>query len=245
MNNQLITGDCLEVMKLMPDSSVKCIITSPPYNKSGITGKGKAKVGNQIWEKFNIDYSSYGDSMPEEEYQDWMIAILNEMTRIITEDGSIFFNHKPRRYKNRSHLPTDFIYRSEANLYQLIIWDRRSSPNIRGDILVPCTEHIYWLCKKKPKVFRKELESSYRGEVWTIPAKKQQGHPAPFPEKLVENCLLLATEAGDMVFDPFMGGGTTAIVADRLGREWSGCELDPHYVELTEQRLKGTKNNKT
>ena len=242
MVKDLVTGDCLEVMRSMPDSSVTCIVTSPPYNKSGISGKGKTKVGNQIWNKFNIDYSSYGDDMPEEEYQAWMIAVLNEMTRIITPDGSIFFNHKPRRFKNRAHLPTDFISQTDANLYQLIIWDRRNSPNIRGDILVPCTEHIYWLCKKKPKVFRKSLDNAFRGEVWTIPAQKQKGHPAPFPERLVENCIRLSTEPGDMVFDPFMGGGTTAIVAQRLERQWSGCELDPHYVGLTLERLKEAEN---
>ena len=69
--------------------------------------------------------------MPEDQYQAWMVEFLNQCHRVIKPDGSIFFNHKPRRYKNRCYLPTDFISQSDAQLYQLIIWDRRNSPNIR------------------------------------------------------------------------------------------------------------------
>ena len=215
-------------MSEMADNSVDCIITSPPYNKKGLLGTNK--VGNQIWSKFTIDYDTYGDDMPEQEYQAWMIAVLNEMYRIIKPNGSIFFNHKPRRYKNRTHLPMDFISRSDAALYQLIIWNRRSSPNIRNDILVPCTEHIYWLCKDKPKVFRNQMPSDFMTEVWTIIPEKQKNHPAPFPQQLVSNCLLLSTEEGDLVLDPFMGSGTTAQVCASMNRNWTGFELSEDYV---------------
>jgi len=201
--------------------------------------------GNSIWKGFEIDYDSYSDFMPEKEYHKWMVDVLNEMTRILKPDGSIFFNHKPRRYKNRAHLPTEFIHKSNANIYQLIIWDRKSSPNIRADILVPNTEHIYWLCKDKPKSDRKQIERQYFGEVWNITPKRQKGHPAPFPEELVKNCLLLSTKPGDIVFDPFMGSGTTALVAEKTGRRWIGCELDEKYISMTNERLTAAKTTNT
>ena len=116
----LILGDCLEKMKDIESDSISCIVTSPPYNKKGLTGK--IKPGNQIWKKFNIDYNTYSDNLPEQEYHQWMIDILNEMSRVIKPDGSIFFNHKPRRHDNKSFLPTDFISKSNLNIYQLIIW---------------------------------------------------------------------------------------------------------------------------
>jgi modification methylase len=100
-------GDCLDVMRDIPSDTISCIVTSPPYNKKGLIGK--VKPGNQVWKKFNIDYDSYGDDLSEEDYFQWMINVLNEMKRIIKPDGSIFFNHKPRRHKNKVHLPTDFI----------------------------------------------------------------------------------------------------------------------------------------
>ena len=156
---ELILGDCLEVMKTIESNTISCIVTSPPYNKKGLIGK--VKLGNQVWKKFNIDYDSYGDDLLESEYQEWMINVLNEMYRIIKPDGSIFFNHKGRRHKNKLHLPTDFISKSKLNVYQLIIWNRLSSPNIRKDVLLPCTEHIYWLTKSKPKFFKNNLPKEF------------------------------------------------------------------------------------
>jgi len=227
--------DCLEWMKTQPDNSVDLILTSPPYNKKGLLGK--VKEGNQIWNKFQINYSSYGDDMPEELYQEWMIKLLNEFHRIIKPNGSIFFNHKPRRFKNECYLPTDFILQSNVKLYQLIIWDRRNSPNIRNDILVPSTEHIYWLCKDKPKVFRDQIGANFKSEIWYIPADKQKEHPAPFPEQLATNCVLLTTQENDLVYDPFMGSGTTAIVSEKLNRRWVGTEIDKEYCTIANTRL--------
>ena len=265
----IINKDCIEGMKEMEESSVDCIITSPPYNKKGLTGKvkkvrtdkevkelvelkskedsnnGEKKTerytyhekGNSVWKGFEIDYNSYGDDMPEDQYQAWMVEFLNECHRVIKPEGSIFFNHKPRRHKNRCYLPTDFISQSNAELYQLIIWDRRNSPNIRNDVLVPCTEHIYWFCKKKPKVFRDAIDPAFKSEVWVINPDRQKQHPAPFPPQLVENCIKLTTQEGDLVLDPFMGSGTTAIVAKNLNREWMGFDIDDKYIDLTEKRI--------
>jgi site-specific DNA-methyltransferase (adenine-specific) len=231
----MILGDAIEQLRLLDENSVNCIVTSPPYNKKGLLGR--VTGGNQVWNKFQIDYATYDDDMPEDEYQAWQVQLLNECHRVLTPDGSLFYNHKPRRHKNRAYLPWDFIQRSDCNLYQLIVWDRRNSPNLRNDVLVPCTEHIYWLCKDKPKVFRHQVEDSLRGEVWTIPPERQKQHPAPFPERLVRACVALSTERGDTVLDPFMGSGTTAVVAQEMGREWIGYDIDPYYKELTESRV--------
>jgi site-specific DNA-methyltransferase (adenine-specific) len=236
MIQNLILGDCLTEMSKIESDSIDLIVTSPPYNKKGLSG-GKVNPGNQIWKKFNIDYSEYDDNLPEEEYQNWMIEILNEMKRIIKPNGSIFFNHKPRRHKNKVYLPTDFISKSGLDLYQLIIWNRASSPNVRKDVLLPCTEHIYWLTKSKPKTFKENLDSSYHTEIWNISAERGSRHPAPFPSKLVENCIKLTTEENDIVLDPFLGSGTTAVVAKKLKRQYIGIELDQNYIDLTNTRL--------
>jgi site-specific DNA-methyltransferase (adenine-specific) len=233
--NILVNGDCLCELKKIDSNSISCIVTSPPYNKKGLIGK--VKPGNQIWKKFNIDYNSYNDDLPEEDYHQWMVDILNEMYRIIKPDGSIFFNHKPRRHKNKVHLPTDFICKSKLNVYQLIIWNRLSSPNIRKDVLLPCTEHIYWLVKGKPKVFKNKIDNKFHSEVWNISPERNSKHPAPFPEKLVENCILLTTEKNDLILDPFMGYATTGIVANRCNRDFFGIEIDLEYFEVSKKRL--------
>lgn len=232
-------GDALNELRKLPDCSINTVITSPPYNKKGIQN-GKAQNSNQIWKKHNIDYNEYHDNMPENEYQDWIIEVINELHRVITLDGSIFFNHKPRRHNNRARLPTEFIHQSKANIYQLIIWNRKNSPNIRKDHLLPNTEHVYWLCKNKPKTFRQNIDDRFLGEVWDIAPQKQTTHPAPFPPQLVENCTFLTTQPNDIILDPFNGIGTTTTTAKLLGRRYIGYDLDIQYVEqarkATEQK---------
>jgi DNA modification methylase len=235
MGIDLRIGDCVEVMKTIDSNSVSCIVTSPPYNKKGLVGK--VTPGNQVWKKFNIDYDSYGDDLSEKDYHIWMIEVLNEMKRIIKPDGSIFFNHKPRRHKNKVYLPTDFISKSDLHVYQLIIWNRLSSPNIRKDVLLPCTEHIYWLTKGKPKVRKNQIPKEFHSEVWTINPDRNNLHPAPFPELLVENCILLTTDEGDVCLDPFLGSGTSAIVSQKHKRNFVGIEIDEKYINQTKNRL--------
>jgi site-specific DNA-methyltransferase (adenine-specific) len=231
----LYQGDCLDRLKELKNNSIDLVVTSPPYNKKGLSGK--SKIGNQIWSKFNIDYNEYGDDMNENEYQIWMIDILDELYRIIKPTGSIFFNHKPRRYNNKVILPSTFIDKSKLNLYQLIIWNRKNSPNIRKDVLLPNTEHIYWLSKGKPLTYKENLEKQYNSEVWEIIAEKQKEHPAPFPPQLVKNCINLATTENDIVLDPFMGSGTTGEVCVHTNRNFIGIEIDKKYIEIAQQRI--------
>lgn len=77
--------------------------------------------------------------------------------------------------------------------------------------------------------------------VWTIPTESFKGaHFATFPQALVEPCILAGSRPGDLVLDPFLGSGTTAVVAERLARRWFGCELNPEYAELARGRIAGT-----
>lgn len=221
--------DCLEGLGKLPDSSIDTIVTSPPYNKKGLSGK--KGVGNQIWKKFNIDYNAYGDDMPEEDYQLWQVEILNECFRVLKDSGSMFYNHKMRRCNNVAINPYDIVKCSKFKLYQLIIWNRKNSPNVRNDHLTPTTEYIFWLVKDKPRVFKSEIPKEFRSEVWDISPQKQKGHPAPFHPLIPEICIKLSTKKGDLILDPFMGSGTTAKKALELERNFIGFEIDQTYLD--------------
>jgi DNA modification methylase len=78
-----------------------------------------------------------------------------------------------------------------------------------------------------------------RRSVWTVPTVPfKEAHFATYPERLIEPCILASTRPGDLVLDPFLGAGTTAVVADRLGRRWTGCELNSEYAAIAEARIR-------
>jgi len=94
--------------------------------------------------------------------------------------------------------------------------------------------------KKKESTITKEEFLEYTKSVWSFPAvsAKKIGHPAPFPEELPYRCIQLYTFKGDVVLDPFMGSGQTALAAIKTGRAFVGYEINEEYVRLAEKRTK-------
>lgn len=84
-----------------------------------------------------------------------------------------------------------------------------------------------------------DTDGRNKRSVWTVATRPfRDAHFATFPEQLIEPCILAGAPAGGLVLDPFMGAGTTAVVAERLGRQWLGCELNPEYAEIAEARIR-------
>jgi modification methylase len=216
----ILNIDALDGLRQLDDNSIDCIITSPPYNKYGLNKFSHRK----------IKYNSYNDDMPEDEYQLWQIDILNECHRVLKEGGSLFYNHKNRRVNCKEHTPHDWITKTNLNLYQTIIWNRNQSPSIFNTFLMPTYEYVFWMTKsrKTPKVYRDRLDSIK--DIWNITPSRSKEHPATFPMGLVENCILLTTNEGDIILDPFAGTGTTERVAELLNRKSIGFEIDKKYT---------------
>lgn len=230
--NKIICGDCLDVMKEMPDECVDLVVTSPPYNKHSANRKCGKKIDS--WQKANIDYGIFKDDLPEKEYQEWQKSFLRECLRILKNDGSIFYNHKPRIVNHKIIFPQEWL--KEFIVRQMIIWNRKNSPVLEPIRFMPIVEYIFWITKerKTPKFNR---ESFHYQEIWTIPPKINPNHPATFPEELVKRCILSTTDELDIVLDPFLGSGTTTRVAKDLKRKFIGIEINPDYCEIAEERL--------
>ena len=235
MTYQLHQQDCLEWMRTQPDDSIDTIVFSPPYNKKGLR-KG-VKTSENIWRGSNIDYAVYDDNLPEAQYQAWQIEIVNECHRIIRPTGSIFYQHKIRNWDRKGSHPMSWLSKTQAQFYQEIVWHRKSTMAMDERYLFNTTERVYWFCKGRPQVYKQQVNEQYRADVWAISPERQQGHPAPFPAQLVENCILLTTQPGDVVYDPFSGSGTTLLVADSSGRIAIGTEIDPVYIAQAHKRI--------
>ena len=238
MSYQLHQQDCLEWMRTQPDNSIDTILFSPPYNKKGL--RGGVKTSESIWKGSNIDYETYDDNLPEDEYQAWQIDIVNECYRIIKPTGSIFYQHKIRNWARKGSHPMEWLTKVKTQFYQEIIWHRRSTMAMDERYLFNTTERIYWFCKDKPQVYKQQVAEQYRSDVWDMAPARNNRHPAPFPQQLAENCILLTTKPGDCVYDPFAGSGTTLAAARQLGRLSIGTEIDPAYIALAQARLQPT-----
>lgn len=228
--------DVLDGLRQIDNNSIDCGISSPPYNKLGLL-KGKEQKGSD-WNGF-ITYDGFDDNMKEEDYQNWQIEILNEIKRVLKPNGSFFYNHKNRRFNKSEYSPYEWISKCDLNLYQTIIWDRKGDVNNSKHFFQPVYEIIYWLTKdnkKAPKFFKKNLKE--QKSIWRISPDMNLPHPAPFPQKLVEQCILATTEPNDVVLDPFMGIGTTAVVAKKLGRKYIGFESSKKYIDISNKNLK-------
>jgi DNA modification methylase len=93
---------------------------------------------------------------------------------------------------------------------------------------------------RSSNVERAESERRNKRSVWTVATQPfKEAHFATFPPALIEPCILAGSRGGDLVLDPFMGAGTTGLVAQRLGRRWIGCELNPEYAAMAERRIAG------
>ena len=230
--NKIICGDCLEVMGKIPDESINLVITSPPYNLKNSTGNGMKDGRGGKWSKAALinGYTKHDDCMPHEEYVKWQRNCLNEMLRIIPNDGVIFYNHKWRVQAGLLQDRHDIV--SGFPVRQIIIWKRKGGINFNPGYFLPTYEVIYLIAK--PKFILSSKSNAY-GDVWEFNQEMKNPHPAPFPVQLIER--IISSTNAEVVLDPFMGSGTTAIAAINLNRKYVGIEICENYVELANQRI--------
>jgi len=236
-------GDALELIKELPDNSVDTILTSPPYNLTGLRGQkldrsykpSAGKEWTSVWSHAGVEYESFQDNLPEEVYHEQQVLMINECIRVLKPEGSFFYQHKIRQWQRTAHHPMEWILKSDARLHQEIIWDRRNTPALDKRILFPTTERIYWLAKKKPVVFKSMVE--HKKDIWSIGPDNGNEHPAPFPFELADNCIKLSTPEGGVVLDPYNGSGTTGVAALANKCSFIGFDLSEKYTEQARRRM--------
>lgn len=234
--NQVHDGDCIELMGRMPVGSVDLIVTSPPYNLRNSTGNGMKDGRGGKWANAKLieGYEGHDDCMPYDQYVQWQRDCLTAMMRVLREDGAIFYNHKWRVQngvmQDRHDIVADFPVR------QIIIWKRSGGINFNAGYFLPTYEVIYLICKPD---FRLAPKANAMGDVWQIPQENNNPHPAPFPVELAQRCIQSTT--GQIILDPFMGSGTTAIAAEACKRSWIGFELSKDYCKLARERIQASR----
>lgn len=244
--NQILAGDCIEVMNALPENSVDLIFADPPYNlqlKGELHRPDNSRVDavDDHWDQFS-GFAAY-DSFT----RDWMAAA----RRILKPDGAIWVIGS---YHN--------IFRVGAELQNQgfwilndVVWRKANPmPNFRGKRLTNAHETMIWASKSEGAkyTFNYEALKSLNEGVqmrsdWVLPictggerlkdAAGAKAHPTQKPESLLHRVLVGSTNPGDVVLDPFFGTGTTGAVAKMLGRDFIGIEREAAYREVAEKRI--------
>jgi DNA modification methylase len=234
-----------EKMGELPDSSVHLVVTSPPYN-----------VGKE-----------YDENLSLSEYRGLLRSVFSEVYRVLVPGGRICVNlanlgrspYLPlHAYISQDLIELKYLMRGE------ILWDKGGSasrstawgswlsptnPTLRDTheyILVFCKQGYYRPLKdRKPTISREEF-LEYTKSVWHFAAEpaKKTGHPAPFPVELPYRCIQLYSAEGDVILDPFMGAGATALAARKTNRKYVGYEIEQKYCDIAELRLNSLKEEK-
>lgn len=231
--NKIICGDVIDVLKKIPDGAVDLVITSPPYNIKNSTGNGLKDGRGGKWANAALQegYSHYDDCMPHEDYVVWQRQCLNEMLRIIPDNGAIFYNHKWRvqagLLQDRRDIVEGFPVR------QIIIWKRKGGINFNPGYFLPTYEVIYLIAKPE---FKLASKANARGDVWEIMQDTQNEHPASFPVELIDR--IVSSTTARLILDPFMGSGTTAVSAINFKRNYIGIDISLDYCEMARERIK-------
>lgn len=232
--NKIICGDALDVMRKMPSESIDLVVTSPPYNLKNSTGNGMKDGRGGKWKNARLinGYATYHDSMPHDVYAKWQRECLDEMLRLIKNDGAIFYNHKWRVQGGLLQDRQDIV--AGLPIRQIIIWKRKGGINFNPGYFLPTYEVIYLIAKPG---FKLAPKANRFGDVWEFMQEMDNPHPAPFPIALIDR--IISSTNSQIILDPFSGSGTTAIVAKNLNRSYIGIDIACDYCEMAQKRLNG------
>jgi modification methylase len=215
-NATLYLGNCAEILSRV--GHFDAVITSPPYNLGGFHQEDKK------W-----SYDSISDDMEENEYQESQIKLLNNMNC-----DWIFYNHKERIVDGVAINPLEWLLKTKWKLMQTIVVDGKSTANVDKRRFFPVHEYIYVLAKQKGQKLNNE---NCLTSVWSLPkiTRIGQEHPAGFHINLPLSCITSCN--AEVILDPYMGSGTTAIAALKENKKFIGIELSEKYFEIACKRI--------
>lgn len=234
--NKIYNCNCIDGLKSLKDKSLDLVITSPPYNMRTRIRNGQY-TSREKSEHFSKKYSYFSDDLSIEDYYNFHKHVLTELLRvskIICYNYQIVTGSKEAFFK----LIGDFA----PYIKDIMIWEKNGQPAMHEKILNSCYEFVVIFESDMSK--GRMINNSFftRGTQNNIikDFKKNNnvnGHDACFPIDFAKKLISLFSKEGDLVLDPFMGSGTTAVAAKLLNRNYIGFEIIPEYVKISEQRI--------
>lgn len=255
LESRLIAGDIFEVAEYLPSEFVDLLILDPPYNMS------RNFNGNPFMIK------------EKNEYQSWFLDVIDLLIPMMKPDATIYVCSDWKTstlvypiLESKFHVRNRITWEREKGRGAKMNWKNNTEDiwfctksdkyyfdveavKLKRKVLAP------YRVDGEPKDWRREKEGDYRlthpSNIWTdltIPfwsMPENTDHPTQKPEKLIAKLILASSRKGDFVFDPFLGSGTTAVVAEKLSRNWCGVEIDVEYLCWALKRIRTSRQDPT
>lgn len=243
--DQILHGDCVQILNALPEKSVDLIFADPPYNlqlRQPLWRPNMTKVDavDDEWDRF--------DSF--QAYDDFCLSWLNACRQVLKDNGTLWVIGTYHNIFRIGKLMQDLGFW----ILNDVIWIKNNPmPNFRGVRFTNAHETLIWACKFKGAKYTfnhhamKNLNDGLQMRSdWLLPLCSgkerikidgKKAHATQKPEALLYRVILASSKPGDVVLDPFLGSGTTAVVAKKLHRHWVGIEADPNYLRIAQQRI--------
>jgi site-specific DNA-methyltransferase (adenine-specific) len=222
--NKIYCESNLETMAKMPDNFVDIVVTSPPYN----TGGKSLTTGNF--------YKEYKDNLKDEEYKNFIFENVNELLRVAKH--YVIYNFQI--LSNNKDVYLEFLYRFKDNIKDIAIWKKQAVAQIQKGKMATGYEFIVILGKDSKMNFEYNNfpDNNYVPNIQTWTKKESiEGHGATMPIDMARYFIEYFSKENDLVYDPFMGTGTTAIASILQKRNFIGSEITQDYIDLSNKRL--------
>ena len=247
--NKVVNIDCIEMMRSLPSGCAQFVFADPPFN-------------------LNKKYLTYNDNRDFDEYLKWTEQWIEAALDVLRDDGTLMVYNIPRLLTY-----TATILNEKAEFRHWIAWNSGGKPLGRTlqpahygilfytktraskfrDVRAPhksCRKCNTYLKDYGGKEYQRHPFGYQISDVWDDihrvrhASKRIDNHPCQLPVHLIERLILMTTDPGDLVIDPFCGGGSAAVAAKQLGRDYIGAEIDTHYQQVSQQKFDAARPTK-
>jgi DNA modification methylase len=233
--NKIICGDCLELLKNIPDNSIDLIITDPPYMVSQESNIGRKSLSGR--NDVKLKFGDWDVFKSEADYKNFTESWFRECVRILKPKSWIYVFFSKEKI---GYFPLEFAPKYGMNTRTIFIWIKTNpTPSFRKMNYLSSAEFI-WVGSKGDSKIKNFLQQKEMVNYMITPNSSVygvSGHPNEKPEILVSRFVLTSSYENEVVLDPFMGSGTTAVVCKKLNRRYIGIEKNPEYIEMAKKRL--------
>lgn len=245
--------DCFDTMQTMP--TVDIILTSPPYNTNKKAGKTRTLITSHAAAHY-VRYDAFVDNLTNEEYIDFTKKLFENFDKVLKSNGCILFNinYGAENTEGMFRAINTILTETPFTIADVIAWKKKSAMpnNVSKNRLTRVWEFVFVFCRKNEaytfhcnkqvKSYRKSGQACYENIPNMVEAKNNDGvcdfNKATYSSELCEKLLALYARPNSVVYDPFMGSGTTAVACQNMGLDCIGSEISQAQVEYARNRLR-------